>query len=148
MNILAGSLVYPDHVFAGIVTSVDTRLDPVSRSVQVRASLPNPDGRLKPGMFLTVNLQRDQGDVLMAPEQAIVPEGAAQFVFVIADGVAEKRAVVLGRRIPGFVVISSGLRVGEAVVTEGTHKVRDGSKVETLNPDRAAIQAISLPPNI
>lgn len=140
MAILASSLVYPDRVFAGTVASVDTRLDPVSRSVQVRAIIPNPEGLLRPGMFMTVDLQRDRGDVLLAPEQAIVPEGTAQYVFVIANGVAEKRAVILGRRIPGFVVISSGLTAGESVVTEGTHKVRDGSKVEILDQNSVSAE--------
>lgn len=133
MTIVAHSLVYPDRVFNGAVQSIDTRLDPVSRSVQVRAVVPNLDAVLKPGMFLTVDLQRDRGEVLLAPEQAIVPEGSAQYVFVVADGVAEKRAVVLGRRIPGFVVIDSGLNAGDAVITEGTHKVSDGLEVEVTS---------------
>ncbi len=141
MAIRASSLVYPDRVFAGTVTSVDTRLDPVSRSVQVRAIIPNPEGLLRPGMFMTVDLQRDRGNVLLAPEQAIVPEGTVQYVFVVANGVAEKRAVILGRRIPGFVVISSGLSAGESVITEGTHKVRDGSKVEILDQDRVSAES-------
>jgi membrane fusion protein (multidrug efflux system) len=139
MGIVAHSLVYPDQVFAGTVQSIDTRLDPVSRSVQVRAIIPNLDSILKPGMFLTVDLQRDRGDVLLAPEQAIVPEGSNQYVYVVANGIAEKRAVVLGRRIPGFVVIDSGLSAGEAVVTEGTHKLSHGSEVETLDQDRASV---------
>jgi membrane fusion protein (multidrug efflux system) len=74
MDIIAHSLVFPDRDFNGIVASIDTRLDPVSRAVEVRAVIPNDDGLLKPGMFMTVDLQRDRGDVLMAPEQAIVPE--------------------------------------------------------------------------
>jgi membrane fusion protein (multidrug efflux system) len=130
MNIAAHSLVYPERVFSGTVASIDTRVDPVSRAVQVRAIIPNADGALKPGMFLSVDLQRDRGEQLLAPEQAIVPEGNNQYVFVVADGVAEKRAVQLGRRIPGFVIIDSGLAPGEAVITEGTHRVRDGSKVQ------------------
>ena len=131
MRIAAHSLVYPDQIFSGVVASIDTRVDPVSRAVQVRAIIPNSDGRLKPGMFLSVDLQRDRGEQLLAPEQAIVPEGSSQYVYVVADGVAEKRAVQLGRRIPGFVVIDTGLAAGELVITEGTHKVRDGSQVET-----------------
>jgi membrane fusion protein (multidrug efflux system) len=130
MSIAATSLVYPDRVFGGTVASIDTRLDPVSRAVLVRAIIPNSDGLLKPGMFMSVDLKRDRGSVVVAPEQAIVPEGSQQFVFVVADGVAEKRAVQLGRRIPGFVAIKSGLEAGESVITEGTHKVRDGSPVE------------------
>jgi membrane fusion protein (multidrug efflux system) len=136
MAIIAHSLVYPGQVFNGTVISIDTRLDPVSRAVRVRAIIPNEDGLLKPGMFMSVDLQRDRGDVLIAPEQAIVPEGNAQFVFVVTDGVAQKRTVRLGRRIPGFVVIADGLSEGEAVITEGTHKVRDGTKVEA--PGQAA----------
>lgn len=133
MSIVARSIVYPERAFTGVVASIDTRLDPVSRAVQVRAVIPNDDGALKPGMFMTVNLQRDEGDVLVVPEQAIVPEGSQQYVFVIADGVAEKRTVTIGRRIPGFVVISNGLAAGERVVAEGTGKVRHGAPVEDIS---------------
>lgn len=138
MNIVAHSLVYPDRKFEGVVQSIDTRLDPISRSVRVRAIIPNPDAALKPGMFLTVDLQRDRGNVLLAPEQAIVPEGSAQFVFVVIDGIVEKRAVILGRRIPGYVVIDEGLSPGDTVVTEGTHKLRDGSAIKVPDADVAA----------
>lgn len=145
MTIDAHSLVYPERVFAGTVASIDTRLDPVSRAVQVRAVLPNEDGLLKPGMFMSVELKRDRGEVVVAPEQAIVPEGGSQFVFVVADGVAEKRRVQLGRRIPGFVAIESGLEAGESVITEGTHKVRDGSAVEV--PGQAAASGTAADPD-
>ena len=108
------ALVFPEQDFNGTVASIDTRLDPVSRAVEVRAVIPNDDGLLKPGMFMTVDLQRDRGDVMMAPEQAIVPEGSRQYVYVVSDGVVEKRQVQLGRRIPGFVVIAEGLAAGES----------------------------------
>jgi len=137
MTIIAHSLVFPDRDFNGTVASIDTRLDPVSRAVEVRAVIPNEDGLLKPGMFMTVDLQRDRGDVLMAPEQAIVPEGSRQYVYVVTDGLAEKRQVLLGRRIPGYVVVSDGLSAGETVVTEGTHKIRDGAQVESLEANVA-----------
>ncbi|MBT8099895.1 MAG: efflux RND transporter periplasmic adaptor subunit [Gammaproteobacteria bacterium] len=132
MQIEAHSLVYPDRTFGGTVASIDTRLDPVTRAVQVRAIIPNDDRALRPGMFMSVDLQRDRGEVLLAPEQAIVPEGSQQFVFVVSDGVAEKRTVQLGRRVPGFVVVNAGLSPGEAVVTEGSHKIHDGSTVEVM----------------
>jgi membrane fusion protein (multidrug efflux system) len=143
MGIVARSLVFPDREFRGIVASIDTRLDPVSRAVEVRAVIPNEDGLLKPGMFMTVDLQRDRGDVLMAPEQAIVPEGSRQYVYVVSEGLAEKRQVQLGRRIPGFVVIADGLAAGESVVTEGTHKVRDGAQVESSEAKTASSNALT-----
>jgi membrane fusion protein (multidrug efflux system) len=139
MDISAESLVYPDRVFAGTVASIDTRLDPVSRAVRVRAIIPNADGLLKPGMFMSVDLQRDRGLLIVAPEQAIVPEGSRQYVFVVTDGVARKRQVQLGRRIPGFVAIDSGLEAGESVITEGTHKVRDGGAVEVAGQSAAQL---------
>jgi len=132
MAIEAHSIVYPGRDFAGVVASVDTRLDPVSRAVQVRAVLPNDDGALRPGMFMTVDLRHSQGEEIVAPEQALVPEGSSQYVFVVRDNVVEKRAVEIGRRVPGFVVIVSGLEEGERVVAEGTGKVRDGMQVEDI----------------
>jgi membrane fusion protein, multidrug efflux system len=128
----AKSPVYPDRVFKGRVASVDTRVDPQTRAVQVRALIANADGTLKPGMFLTVDLQRDQGRVLMAPEESIVPEGGRQFVYVVTNGMAEKREVTLGRRIPGSVEILSNLSAGESIITEGVIKVRDGAAVDVL----------------
>lgn len=137
MTVEAGSAVYPDITFEGTVQSIDTRVDPASRSVQVRALIENSDNRLKPGMFMTVDLQRPRGEQLLAPEQAIVPEGSLQFVYVVRDGVVEKRRVSLGRRIPGHVVVDDGLSPGDDIVTEGTQKVREGSVVETIESTTA-----------
>ena len=142
MRIVAQSVVFPEERFEGTVTSVDTRVDPVTRAILVRAAIPNRDGRLKPGMFMTVDLQRDGGDVLVAPEQAIVPEGTSQYVFVVTNGVVERRSVELGRRIPGYVVITTGLTPGEAVVVEGTQKVRDGASVEVFDPSSALSKTV------
>ncbi len=148
MSIVARSLVYPNRTFAAVVASIDTRLDPVARSVQVRANLPNPEGLLKPGMFLTVDLQRDRGDVLAAPEEAIVPERDEQYVFQVVDGKAVKQQVTLGRRVPGLVEITSGIVPGDVLVTEGTHKLQDGTAVEIVErhaADRGANSAARNP---
>ena len=144
MEIAARSLVYPDREFEGRVDSVDTRLDPVSRSVQVRAVLPNADNVLKPGMFLTVDLKRDRGRQVVAPEEAIVPEGRDQFVYVVRDGVAHKQRVVLGRRVPGAVVILEGAVAGDEVVSEGTQKVRDGAPVAPLSQSVTSLDIAAL----
>ena len=61
-----------------------------------------------------------------------MPEGSNQYVFVVTDGIVEQRRVELGRRIPGFVAIENGLEAGETIITEGTHKVRDGVPVEVI----------------
>ncbi|MEJ2384025.1 MAG: efflux RND transporter periplasmic adaptor subunit [Xanthomonadales bacterium] len=133
LTINARSAAWPDTVFRGEVVSIDTRVDPVSRTVTVRAILPNDDARLRPGMFLTVTLLKDDVEALLVPEEAIVPERSKQFVFVVLDtGRVERREVTTGRRRPGEVEIVDGIRPGEAVIVEGTQKVRDGSAVTVL----------------
>jgi membrane fusion protein (multidrug efflux system) len=140
LPLTAGSVAYPDREFTGRVTSIDSRVDPTSRSVAVRAEIPNADGLLKPGMFLTVRLTEKRAPALMIPEQALVPEEGRQFVFVVREGKAEKRQVTIGRRKPGSVEITSGLVEGEVVIVEGTQKVRDGGLVRDL---RAGTEAPS-----
>lgn len=137
MGIEAASPAYPGRTFKGQVASVDTRLDPVTRSIGVRALLPNPDGALKPGMFLTVDLQQVASETLLVPEESIVPEGDRQFIYVVEKGVASKREVTLGRRVPSYVEILSNLTPGEVIVTEGTLKLRDGTAVEVEAPSAA-----------
>jgi membrane fusion protein (multidrug efflux system) len=142
MRVFATAAAFPDREFAGTVAGVDSRVDPVSRSVTVRALVPNPDGALKPGMFLNVRLSRGVEDALMIPEAALVPEQSRQFLYVVADGRATKREVKIGRREPGRVEVVAGLKAGERVVVEGTQKVRDGAAVRELqNPETTAQNA-------
>jgi membrane fusion protein (multidrug efflux system) len=133
LEIQARASAYPDARFTGRVATVDTRVDPETRSVAVRAVLPNAKGLLRPGMFLTVNLIRERVDALLVPEGALVPEQDRQFVFVVeAEGaglVARKRQVRIGRRQPGIVEVVEGLAAGERVIVEGTLKVRDGAPI-------------------
>jgi len=129
LTIEAQSEAYPGASFTGRVASVDTRVDPTTRSVAIRALIDNEDGRLRPGMFMTLTLRRLEGDALMLPEQAIVPENDRHFVYVVADGKAHKRAITIGRRRPGEVEILEGLTPDDSVVVDGTLNVRDGAAV-------------------
>ena len=131
--VTARSAAWPDLVFAGKVISIDTRVDPVSRTITVRALLPNEDARLRPGMFLTVSLLKDDVRALMVPEEAVVPERSKQFVLVVdADTIVERREVRTGRRRPGQVEIVEGLVDGEKVIVEGTQKARGGQAVTVI----------------
>jgi membrane fusion protein, multidrug efflux system len=133
LQISARTSAYPDTEFKGQVSSIDSRLDPVSRAVIVRARINNADGRLKPGMFMTVKLLRSDAPALMLPEEALVPEGNKKFVFAVRDGKAVRTEVQTGRRRPGEVEIVSGLEDGAVVVTEGTQKIRDGVAVKAIS---------------
>jgi membrane fusion protein (multidrug efflux system) len=128
--VVARSAAWPDIEFYGTVTSVDSRVDPVTRTVTVRSEIPNPEGRLRAGMFLTVTLLKEVTDALMIPEAALVPDRSTQSVFVVdSGGLAEKRVVRTGRRRPGEVEILDGLSAGEQVIVQGTQKARDGQAV-------------------
>jgi membrane fusion protein (multidrug efflux system) len=133
MPIEARSRVYPGRSFDGRVQTVDSRVDPVTRSVIVRALLPNPGRLLKPGMLMQVTLRKNVRETLVIPEAALMPLGREQFVLVAepADGghKAAKRRVVIGSRRPGEVEVLEGLSEGEFVVTHGTQRVRPGQAV-------------------
>jgi membrane fusion protein (multidrug efflux system) len=131
--IKAHSAAWPDQDFTGSVSSVDTRVDPVSRTIRVRSVMPNDQGLLRPGMFLTVTLLNDRTEALLIPERALIPERSVQYVYVVGDNLlAERRVVSIGRRRPGEVEILSGLSAGERVIVDGVQKVRDGKPVRIL----------------
>ena len=134
LEIDAGTTAYSGEVFKGKVSSIDSRLDPVSRAVIVRAKIENRDGRLKPGMLMAVKLRRSETPALLIPEQALVPEGERKFVFAVRDGMAVKTEVQTGRRRPGEVEILDGVGEGDVVVIEGTQKIREGVAVKPI-PD-------------
>jgi len=133
LSIVAKNAAWPGIDFAGQVESIDTRVDPVSRTLTVRALIPNAEERLRPGMFLTVILLRDDVKALVVPETAIVPERSRRFVFVVGpDDIVERREVNTGRRKPGLVEVTGGLSAGEVVVVEGTQKAIPGRAVRVI----------------
>ena len=138
LTVQARSTAYSDAMFDGRVSGIDTRVDPTTRSVAIRALIDNHDGRLRPGMFMTVKLVRPEGQALMLPEQAIVPENEQHFVYVVADAKAHKREVKIGRRRPGEVEVLQGLSADDSVVVDGTLNLRDGVPVRVQDKDALA----------
>jgi membrane fusion protein (multidrug efflux system) len=136
LTIDARSAAYPDQPFRGTVANVDPVIDPNTRAVTVRARLPNPDQRLKPGMMLTVNIETAPRIALTVPELAVVGEGDSRFVYTVgADGVAKRVSVKTGLRQEGRVEIVEGLQPGQRIVTEGVVKLAEGMKVRVAGPN-------------
>jgi membrane fusion protein, multidrug efflux system len=130
MSVRVNVAAYPGRTFEGKVAGIDTRVDPVSRAVAMRAETANPDGLLRPGMLATVSLLKNERKSLAVPEQALVPVEDRQYVFAAtADNKAERREVTIGARQPGFVEIISGLKIGDRVVVEGTLRLRPGATI-------------------
>jgi membrane fusion protein (multidrug efflux system) len=152
LSVRATAPAFPGRTFAGKVASIDSRVDVNTRAVTVRALLANEDGALKAGMFLSVSLSNDEREAIVIPEEALTPEAERQFVYVVAEGKAEKREVRIGGRRPGSVEVIAGLSAGEQVIVEGTQKVRDGAPVraaeKTADSDPQAADATSHEANV
>lgn len=125
---------YPGEIFPGKVYAIDPILAEASRSIGVRARVPNERGRLRPGLFARVKLViSEKPNAIMVPEQAIVPQGEKLFVYVIEDGKAAMRPVVLGLRTGGRAEILSGVQAGDLVITAGVQKIGPGAPVMAIN---------------
>lgn len=130
---------YAGEGFEGEVYAIDPRIDAAGRSVAIRARVPNPDGRLRPGLFARVTLVvEERPSAMLVPETAIVPRGEAQQVFRVVDGKALLTDVRLGLRRDGWVEVVEGLAPDDVVVTAGQLKLRDGMPVSVSEPATAA----------
>jgi membrane fusion protein (multidrug efflux system) len=136
LSLSATTAAYPDEVFRGDVASIGTRIDPVSRSVSVRAELANPDLKLRPGMLMEVIVQQRVRDALVLPEAAIQPSGNRHFVMVIQQQEnaprLERREVAIGERRSGEVEVLEGISEGDLVVIHGLQLAREGQEVRLL----------------
>lgn len=128
----------PDTEFSGKVLAVATRVDPLTRTVAVRALIPNPDGRLKPGLLLSVRLIKNRRTALAIPESALVPLRDQQFVYVIENDRARRVEVRIGSRRASDVEVLDGLKAGQQVVREGTIRLTDGSAVQVVKSANGA----------
>ena len=124
---------YRGEVFEGRITAIAPQIDIRGHSVEIRASLRNPELKLRPGLFAQVNVTLvTKPNALVVPEQAIWPIGQDKTVFVVVDGIAKQKTVNLGQRQPGEVEVLSGLALGDEVVTAGQMKLYDGAAVEPI----------------
>lgn len=116
---------------SGTITFFAPEVDRGSRTFLLKAEVPNPDGVLRPGQFVGVEvvLERRE-DAVVVPEEAIVPRGGTNFVFVVDGGTARRVEVVLGARQRGRVEIASGVEPGQRVVVAGQQRIDDGAAVE------------------
>ncbi len=142
----ARSAAYDNEEFAGVVTNIDSRVDPVTRTVVVRAEIDNEAGRLLPGMLMLASLQRDVRVALVTPELAVLRDGAQSFVYAVVEGGeggtnVVRRNVETGARRDGFIEIISGLSEGELVVSEGVNRLRPGAPVNIVDgPEEAPLR--------
>jgi membrane fusion protein (multidrug efflux system) len=129
--------------YEGRIYAMDPRIDSATRTLLVRALYPNRDGSLLPGAFTNVLTQLERmPEAVLIPSEAVIPGLTEKNVFVIKDGVAERRAVETGSRTESLVHIISGLQPGDQVITSGLQQMRAGLPVESLGGPKRDTQEI------
>ena len=133
----------PGREFGGVLTAVNSEIDPVTRNIRLQGTLDNPDGALRPGMFARVEVFQGGADrVLRIPLTAVFRASYGDSVFVVVektgkDGakemVAEQRFIRTGRAVGDFIAVVEGLSEGDTVVSAGAFKLRNGSSVRVDN---------------
>jgi membrane fusion protein, multidrug efflux system len=125
---------YPGEVFQARVSEINPVMDTNTRTLSVKLRLTEKDGRIRPGMFATINLiTRESSDTLSVPSRAIFNYYGDDAVYVItSEGTAERRIVTRGLSTDRDVEILNGLTEGEQVITQGLSKITDGSLVRAV----------------
>jgi RND family efflux transporter MFP subunit len=122
---------YPGETFKGRITTVNPLVEPGQRTFRIKIVIPNPDRKLTAGMFARVRIALDRKEnVLVIPGNEILERPDGYFIFVVKDGAVEQRQITPGAREENLAEIKEGLKEGELVVTEGSHRLQNGYKVD------------------
>lgn len=116
------TIAYPDKTYRGNIKKIGTMLDPASRVIRVRTELENENGELKPEMFATVVISsKTKDEVLSVPQKSIVLENNNFYVMKEASPNSfEKVLITTGKKFSDFAEVTSGLKVGDKVIVEGS----------------------------
>jgi membrane fusion protein (multidrug efflux system) len=118
------------QVFTGTIYAIEPGIDEVSRTLRLRAQVPNPEGKLTPGAFVEAQLVLDRiENAVIIPSLAVVPGLREETVFVANNGKAEVRKVTTGIRTADAVVIEEGLQPGDEIITSSILQLRAGVRV-------------------
>jgi RND family efflux transporter MFP subunit len=131
-RLTATSHVAPDRVFEGRIVSVDSRLDPMSRTAKIRVSIDNSEDLLRPGASFSIALELPGKTFPVVPELALQFSSGSLYVWRIQDGKAQQVEVSLVRRRSGDVLVSGRLDPGDEVVIEGTQRLAPDRPVNVI----------------
>lgn len=122
-----------NEVFEGEIYAIEPQIDPQTRSIKLRATSRNPDGKLLPGQFAKITLILETiNNAILIPSQTIIPELDAMRVFVYNEGTVESRIIDTGIRNEEDVQVLKGLEEGDILITSGLMQIRQGMKVKQI----------------
>ncbi len=126
------AVAFPGEEFSGEITAITPVLDPMTRSVQVRSEVKDPEHKLKPEMFVNVKIDVDLGEKLAVSQEAVINTGKQTLVVVANDGGKFlSREVKLGQKAEGFYEVLDGLKDGEEIVTSGNFLIDSESRLQS-----------------
>lgn len=126
---------FPGELFKGKVSAISPMISEQGRNILVRAILPNTDKTLRPGLFAKVQLLVNQQEMIVIPEQALIPQGNSFLVYLYKDEKVTPVPVQLGQRLKGSIAIT-GIEVGDVVITAGQLKLQPGSAITPIFTDK------------
>lgn len=130
------SVAYPGEVFKGKIISINPVLDPMTRTNQVRVEVENPEGKLKPEMFVNAKIKVDLGEKLAVPDTAVLDTGTRKIVYLLSEGnVVQSRDITVGQKAAGYYEVLGGLKEGDVVVTSGNFLVDSESKLKSASQE-------------
>lgn len=133
MAVTATSSAWPDQSFRGVLETLDSRVSSDTQNIKARVIIPNPDGQLRPGMLLNVELSLPPQKMTLIPAQSVEYAGEQRFVYRLEpNGKVKRVPVVLGDTHGEEVWVTEGLKVGDRIVVEGLVNLRDGVSVHDL----------------
>lgn len=141
-EIRARTWTFADLEFVGKLSALGSRVDPVTRTLQVRARIPNDDDRLRPGMSFAVFIDLAGERYPSVPEIAVQWDRDGAYVWRVGSGAAERVAVTIRKRSDGRVLIEGPLQSGELIAVEGVQRLRPGREVVFVNEGAPSSQAI------
>jgi membrane fusion protein, multidrug efflux system len=120
-----------ERTFGAVVYAIDPKIDPQTRTLQLRATAPNPNRALIPGSFAKINVVlATKGTAIQIPTEAVIPEANGQKVFVVKNGKAMPQKVKLGLRTEQNVEVLDGISAGDTLITIGIMQVKPEGEVE------------------
>jgi RND family efflux transporter MFP subunit len=119
-----------DEVFHGQVKLIAPNIRQATRDLVVEAFCPNPDGKLKVGMFAVAKLQVGEAPAPVVPVTAVIKDGDRMRIYAVVDGHAQERVVQLGGERDGSIAVLAGVKAGESVVAKNVPGLRDGVTVQ------------------
>lgn len=127
---------WPGKKFKGSIYAIDPQIDVETRTVPVKAEVPNKKSLLRPGMFAHISMPVEvKENTLLVPEEALIPSADQMTVLKVVDGKAQIAKITTGIRQNSMVEVTSGLEEGDVIISSGQLKVQEGMPVEAINPE-------------